>query len=433
MKFKNCCNPEQDNGNMLTRAKSTYTWDAENRLVSASNLTTAVVCNFVYDHQSRRISKTVLNSSLITQHSSFIYDGWNLIYEQTSTNTSSFIPHTSSLYLWGLDLSGTLQGAGGVGGLLSQTVIKPSSVKRYFPLADANGNCVSFIDEAGNVQVYYTYDAFGNTVSQTGNMADDFRFRFSSKYLDDETGLYYYGYRYYAPAPGRWVCRDPVEEAGGLLLYCFVSNRTLNNIDYLGMWDDQQGWIRELGHCSITYKKEMPPAGRGAQTVVEEWNVPAPKNEVCDPEGNSSLPGLTCSREKPTCKLVIYIEPGVNPDDKPGNSTRSYYDHELAHAKCHEAYLQAIYSQACTDAGKICCTSDCRDLRTALYKAEETLAGFQRRACSACLDVQDARGLIPDKDYENKQNQCVFATKKRLAALVDYENKLQEFNDKCKK
>ncbi len=108
---------------MLTRAKDNYTRDAENRLISASNLTTSVVCNFAYDHQSRRISKTVLNSSLITQHSSFIYDGWNLIYEQTSTNTSSFIPHTSSLYLWGLDLSGTLQGAGGVGGLLSQTVI----------------------------------------------------------------------------------------------------------------------------------------------------------------------------------------------------------------------------------------------------------------------------------------------------------------------
>ncbi len=52
------------------------------------------------------------------------------------------------------------------------------------PLADANGNCVSFIDEAGNVQSHYTYDAFGNTVSQSGAMADDFPFRFSSKYLD---------------------------------------------------------------------------------------------------------------------------------------------------------------------------------------------------------------------------------------------------------
>jgi len=88
-----------------------------------------------------------------------------------------------------------------------------------FPLADANGNCVSFIDDAGNVQAHYTYDAFGGTVSSDGDMADVFPFRFSSKYLDDETGLYYYGVRYFAPALGRWVSRDPLWEQGGLMLY----------------------------------------------------------------------------------------------------------------------------------------------------------------------------------------------------------------------
>jgi YD repeat-containing protein len=49
-----------------------------------------------------------------------------------------------------------------------------------------NRYCVSFIDNAGNVQAHYTYDAFGNTVSQTGAMVADFPFRFSSKYLDLE-------------------------------------------------------------------------------------------------------------------------------------------------------------------------------------------------------------------------------------------------------
>ncbi len=103
-----------------------------------------------------------------------------------------------------------------------------------FPFADANGNCVSFIDEAGNVQAHYTYDAFGGTVSQAGAKAADFRFRFSSKYLDNETGLYYYGVRYYASALGRWVNRDPIEENGGLLLYGFVNNEIVNLIDVFG-------------------------------------------------------------------------------------------------------------------------------------------------------------------------------------------------------
>ncbi len=107
-----------------------------------------------------------------------------------------------------------------------------------FPLADANGNCVSFINHAGNVQAHYTYDAFGNTVSQTGAMAADFRFRFSSKYLDEETGLYYYGYRFYDSGLGRWVNRDPIEEDGGILMYAFIDNNGLDYWDYMGMTRD---------------------------------------------------------------------------------------------------------------------------------------------------------------------------------------------------
>jgi len=81
-----------------------------------------------------------------------------------------------------------------------------------FPLADANGNAVTYVDNAGNIQAHYVYNAFGGTVSQSGDMDDDFRFRFSSKYLDDETGFYYYGYRYYDSATGRWLSRDPIWE-----------------------------------------------------------------------------------------------------------------------------------------------------------------------------------------------------------------------------
>jgi len=97
-----------------------------------------------------------------------------------------------------------------------------------FPLADANGNAVTYLDGAGNVQAHYIYDAFGGTVSLSGDMDDAFHFRFSSKYLDDETGLYYYGYRYYDPSTGRWLSRDPIGEMGGVMLYGFVDNDGVN-------------------------------------------------------------------------------------------------------------------------------------------------------------------------------------------------------------
>ena len=57
----------------------------------------------------------------------------------------------------------------------------------------------------------------------------------SSKYADDEAGLLYYGYRFYAPALGRWVSRDPMEEKGGLGLYMMLNNSLLTKTDGLGL------------------------------------------------------------------------------------------------------------------------------------------------------------------------------------------------------
>jgi RHS repeat-associated protein len=62
-----------------------------------------------------------------------------------------------------------------------------------------------------------------------------FGYRFSSKPRDIETGLYYYTYRYYDPMTGRWPSRDPIEEAGGINLYGFVSNDGVSKLDKLGL------------------------------------------------------------------------------------------------------------------------------------------------------------------------------------------------------
>ena len=99
---------------------------------------------------------------------------------------------------------------------------------------DNIGNVTKYIDESGNVVAAYEYDAFGRIISQTGPMAEVFRIRFSSKYYDPETGLYYYGYRFYSPALMRWLNRDPIEEEGGLNLYGFCGNNPLSKIDSNG-------------------------------------------------------------------------------------------------------------------------------------------------------------------------------------------------------
>jgi RHS repeat-associated protein len=99
---------------------------------------------------------------------------------------------------------------------------------------DANGNVTDLVGTNGTGLAHYEYDPFGNPFVATGALAAANPFRFSTKYTDDETGLVYYGYRYYSPSLGSWLSRDPIVEEGGLNLYGFVGNDPVGNVDYLG-------------------------------------------------------------------------------------------------------------------------------------------------------------------------------------------------------
>ena len=85
----------------------------------------------------------------------------------------------------------------------------------------------------------------------------ELKFRFSTKYYDEETGFYYYGYRYYDPETGRWPSRDPIQERGGVNLYGFVGNDGVNYIDYLGM--EVSVWVDTEDNAScLLYTSPSP-------------------------------------------------------------------------------------------------------------------------------------------------------------------------------
>jgi RHS repeat-associated protein len=168
----------------------------------------------------------------------FLYDGWNLIAE-FEMNQQSGIMNLKSTHAWGLDLSGTEQGAGGIGGLtLTQLHSQPSAQTTLAPCYDANGNLLCYVDCAsGQVQARYEYDPFGRVIlkEETPAVAGRLHHQFSTKYRDDETGLSYCGYRYYDPETGRWLSRDPIGERGGVNLYGMVGNDPVNHYDVLGL------------------------------------------------------------------------------------------------------------------------------------------------------------------------------------------------------
>ncbi len=230
-------------GNVTADGRWTYTWDAENRLVKmvknspTIDLATAPTgasfqkLGFVYDALGRRIAKSYYTLSTDTTPFltyRFLYDGWNLL---------AIVNAQSSLlasFTWGSDLSGSLQGAGGVGGLLitRDAALGTVNCAGY----DGNGNVMALVNAAdGKVNAQYEYGPFGEVLRATGPMARANPFRFSTKYQDDESDLLYYGYRYYNASTGRWPNRDPIGELGAINLYGFVHNNPINTVDLHGL------------------------------------------------------------------------------------------------------------------------------------------------------------------------------------------------------
>ena len=255
-------------GNLTGDGRWSYTWDAENRLLSMETLSAATNAGaprqniaFTYDWQGRRIRKTVSNWiagdwSLITDHR-FIYDGWNLL----AVLTSDLSPLIS--FTWGLDASGTMQGAGGVGGLLAMTVHTGTNASTYFYCYDGNWNVVGLVNAAnGALAARYEYGPFHELIRSTGPLAHQNPFLASTKYYDWETGLYYYGYRYYSPSCGRWLSRDPSQENGGRNLYALVGNSPFDYFDPLGLGPDlERVWKFPFGVQPSGCRGEKHPKG----------------------------------------------------------------------------------------------------------------------------------------------------------------------------
>jgi RHS repeat-associated protein len=224
------------NGNLTSDGQRAFDYDDENQLIRVI-VTNAWKSEFVYDGQSRRRIRReyAWQNAAWTQTNEvrYVYDGMLAVQKRDANN----LPLVT--YTRGSDLSGTFQGAGGIGGLLartanSQLLTSDSSAHCYYH-SDANGNVTFLIDGHQAMAARYLYDPYGNTLSLSGPLADANTMRFSSKEWQENSGLYYYGYRFYDPGSQRWLSRDPLTESGGPHPYAFVGNSPMNNTDALGL------------------------------------------------------------------------------------------------------------------------------------------------------------------------------------------------------
>jgi len=197
-------------GNLLHDGVRNYSWDTDNKLISVSD--SSKMSEYRYDGMGRKVRATdseyVSEQWTVTSDLWYLYDGWNCVAELL--NQSSTLPsfQLSKSYMWGLDLSGSLSGAGGVGGLLSiqhkwfskpphlAALDKPphpqvTNVIPYLVFCDGNGNIVNLVDmDTGAISAHYEYDPFGRLVCKEGSYADDNEYRFSTKRYNAAWSLY---------------------------------------------------------------------------------------------------------------------------------------------------------------------------------------------------------------------------------------------------
>lgn len=207
------------NGNLTSDGSTTFGYDAENRLTSATGGHTATL---VYDPLGR-LYQTSGGAAGTTR---FLYDGDRIVAEYNST---------------GALLRRYVHGTGVDEPIVWYEGSSVSAATRRFLHADHQGSIVAVTSSTGATTEADTYDTYG--VSGSANKV---RFQYTGQVNVPELGLYYYKARIYNPTLGRFMQTDPVGYSDDVDLYTYVGNDPLDRTDPTGnegsgCWNNGEG------------------------------------------------------------------------------------------------------------------------------------------------------------------------------------------------
>ncbi|WP_200995621.1 RHS repeat domain-containing protein, partial [Pseudomonas cichorii] len=229
------------NGNLLQLVRGqTLDWDVRNQLQQITTVTRATQASdnerYIYDGQGQRCRK--INSTLASS--------------RTLNNEVRYLP--------GLEIRTTADGealhvinaqAGrGSVRVLHWQAGQPSGIANdqiRYSLSDHLGSSTLELDQQGGLISQESYYPFGGTSWWAAHSAVEAKYktvRYSGKECD-ASGLYYYGFRYYAPWLQRWINPDPAGDINGLNIFCFVANMPVLHNDLDGRLYEGTGDIYE--------------------------------------------------------------------------------------------------------------------------------------------------------------------------------------------
>jgi RHS repeat-associated protein len=212
------------NGNLIQKTEKgvawRYEWDAENRLIRVRKATTegaeSTEIEYAYYDNGNRAWKRVTEPGQEPVVTHYVHDGIHVIAEYNG--------------------EGTLLKEYVYSGNIDEVLNIRDGTENLFLHQDGLNSVVAVTDASGERIASFNYEAFGTIKDATGALGNPITY--TGRWIEPETGDYFYRARYYDAGIGRFLKRDPIgfNNNDFYNIYRYVRNNPNRYIDSLGLW-----------------------------------------------------------------------------------------------------------------------------------------------------------------------------------------------------
>ena len=241
------------NNQLLRDGTYSYTYDNEGNRTSRTNIATGEVTLYSWDYHNRLTSVVTQNSSgTVVKSVAYIYDAYDRRIAKVidPDGAGPATATTERMVYDGDNIALTFDGQGNqthrylYGSGVDQILADETPTSVNWALVDHQGTVRDVVDSNGAVLNHLIYDSYGQVTSET-NPSLDFRFGYTGRERDKETGLQYNRARYYDPRTGAFIGQDPIGFGGGdANLYRYVGNSPTLFNDPTGLTGQDIDWNR---------------------------------------------------------------------------------------------------------------------------------------------------------------------------------------------